>query len=121
MPIQNKDDLKKHIQELLRLKNIEQEYKNKINELKGSSDNIESNIVAYMNDNDFLDKEIIFDKNKLKCSNLKTSENITKKLLFDRLNVFLRSEEKATNAVKFIYENRKVSNKLTLKISNMKE
>ena len=54
MPIQNKDELKKHIQEYLRLKNIEQEYKNKINELKGSSDNIESNIVTYMNDNDFL-------------------------------------------------------------------
>ena len=46
-----------------------------------------------MNDNDFLDKEIIFDKNKLKCTNFKTQESITKKLILDRLKKFLNNED----------------------------
>jgi len=120
MPIENKDDLKKNIQEYLRLKSIENEYKNKISTIRESSDNIENNIVSYMNDNDFLDKEIIFDKNKLKCTNLKTQESITKKLIIDRLKKFLKNDDVALKATEFIYDNRKSTNKLTLKVSNIK-
>ena len=120
MPIENKEDLKKHIQEYLRLKSIESEYKTKINTLKESSDTIEDNIVTYMNDNDFLDKEIIFDKNKLKCTNFKTQESITKKLILDRLKKFLNNDDIALKATEFIYDNRKSTSKLTLKVSNIK-
>jgi hypothetical protein len=120
MPIQNKDELKKNIQEYLKLKNAESEYKNKINVLKKSYDNIENNIIHYMNDNDFLDKDIIFDKNKLKCSNLKTQESITKKLILERLKKFFNNEENAIKATEFIYSDRKSTNKLTLKVSDLK-
>ena len=76
MPIHDKNDLKNNIQEYLNLKKIENEYKQEISKLKQSYDVIENNIVSYMNNNDYLDKEIIFEKNKLKCSNTKTSETI---------------------------------------------
>ena len=120
MSINNKNDLKTHIQEYLRLKKIENEYKQEINKLKNSYDMIENNIISYMNQNDYLDKEIIFEKNKLKCSNVKTTETITKKYLFDKLKVFLKNEEAANQAVQFIYDERKISNKMSLKISDIK-
>ena len=120
MPIHNKNDLKNNIQEYLNLKKIENEYTQEISKLKQSYDVIENNIVSYMNSNDYLDKEIIFEKNKLKCSNTKTSETITKKYLLEKLKLFLKNEEAANQAVQFIYSSRKETNKLSLKVSDIK-
>ena len=120
MEIQNKDDLKHNLALYLKLKDDEDELKKKINKIKSQSDDIHNSILNYMNEKDILDKELIFDKRKIKCANNKISEGITKKLLLDKITQYLNDEKKALELTNFIYNSRKSTNKILLKVSNLK-
>ena len=51
---------------------------------------------------------------------MKTQDNITKKLIYERLKIFLKSEVMATDATNFIYSDRNSNQKPIIKISNIK-
>ena len=51
---------------------------------------------------------------------MKTQDNITKKLIYERLKIFLKSESVATDAINFIYSDRNSNQKPIIKISNIK-
>ena len=121
MEIENKEDLKHNLTLYLKLKDEENELKSKINKLKSKSDDIHDSILNYMNEKEILDKELIFDKRKIKCTQSKISESITKKLILERLKLFLKDENLANQATNFIYSDRNSSQKLSLKISNIKK
>ena len=99
----------------------EEIYKEKIKNLKIKKDKIHDTIINYMSNNDILDKEIIFENNKIKCGSSKTTESITKKLIFQRLKEFLKDENLATQATNYIYNDRNSSQKLVLKILDLKK
>lgn len=120
MEIESKEDLKNNLSLYLKLKDEENELKTKMSKLKSKSDDIHDSILNYMNDKDILDKELIFDKRKIKCANNKISESITKKYLIDRLTIYFKDDKKAQEITNFIYNNRKSTNKILLKISNLK-
>lgn len=116
-----KSQLKLYISEFINLDKEENVYKDKIKNLKNKKEKIHDNIVNYMSNNDILDKEIIFENNKLKCASSKITESITKKLIFERLKVFLKDENIATKATNFIYSDRNSTQKLSLKVTNIKK
>ena len=116
-----KSQLKLFISEFITLDKEENIYKDKIKNLKNKKDKIHDNIVNYMSNNDILDKEIIFENNKIKCASSKITESITKKLILERLKLFLKDENLANQATNFIYSDRNSSQKLSLKISNIKK
>ena len=120
MEIESKEDLKNQISTYMEIKDQENEIKTKLSKLKSKSDAIHDSILNYMNEKDILDKEIIFNKKKIKCSNTKISESITKKLILERLKSFLGNEKHASDATNFIYDNRKSTNKISLKITGLK-
>tara|TARA_B100001173_G_C15971871_1_gene540390 strand:+ start:989 stop:1354 length:366 start_codon:yes stop_codon:yes gene_type:complete len=120
MEIESKEDLKNNLSLYLKLKDEEDELKNRLSKLKSKSENIHDSILNYMNEKDILDKELIFDKRKIKCANNKISESITKKLLLDRLTTYFENEKRAHEVTNFIYNNRKSTNKILLKVSNLK-
>ena len=66
------------------------------------------------------EQDIIFGDKKIKYSTLKVQDNITKKLIYDRLKIFLKDDVIANNATHFIYSDRNVSEKNFLKISEIK-
>ena len=116
-----KSQLKLFISEFITLDKEECIYKDKIKNLKNKKEKIHDNIVNYMSNNDILDKEIIFENNKIKCTSSKITESITKKLILERLKLFLKDENLANQATNFIYSDRNSSQKLSLKISNIKK
>lgn len=117
----DKSQLKLFISEYININKEEDIIKNKIKVLKNKKEKIHDNIVNYMSNNDILDKEIIFEDSKIKCSSSKITESITKKLIFERLKQFLKNENLASEATNFIYKDRNSSQKLSLKISNIKK
>ena len=52
---------------------------------------------------------------KLKYTISKTKKAVSKKDLLQKLSIFLKSSDKANNAMKFIYDNREVVEKVRLK------
>lgn len=116
-----KSQLKLYISEFINLDKEENLYKDKIKNLKNKKEKVHDSIVNYMSNNDILDKEIIFENNKLKCASSKITESITKKLIFERLKVFLKDENMATKATNFIYSDRSSTQKLSLKVTNIKK
>ena len=110
-----KSQLKLFISEFITLDKEENIYKDKIKNLKNKKDKIHDNIVNYMSNNDILDKEIIYENNKIKCASSKITESITKKLILERLKLFLKDENLANQATNFIYSDRNSSQKLSLK------
>ena len=117
----DKNQLKQFINDFITLNKEEEIYKEKIKNLKNKKDKIHDTIINYMSNNDILDKEIIFENNKIKCGSSKTTESITKKLIFQRLKEFLKDENLATQATNYIYNDRNSSQKLVLKILDLKK
>lgn len=116
-----KSHLKGIISEYIILDKEENIYKDKLKNLKNKKEKIHDNIVNYMSNNEILDKEIIFENNKIKCASSKITESITKKLILERLKIFLKDENLANQATQFIYKDRNSSQKLSLKVSNIKK
>jgi len=54
------------------------------------------------------------------CKQVKTTEAITKRLIFKKLKEFLKNEDYAEKATQHIYSDRAVTQKYALKISNKK-
>jgi 2C-methyl-D-erythritol 2,4-cyclodiphosphate synthase len=117
----NKENLKVYIEQLIDIEKQEEKYKNISSTLKKEKELLNQNIIDFMNKNNIANKDIIFGEKKIKCSSIKIQESITKKLIFDRLKVFLKNEETAKNAVDFIYQERNSSQKYFLKISDIKK
>ena len=117
----DKNQLKQFINDFITLNKEEEIYKEKMKNLKTKKDKIHDTIINYMSNNDILDKEIIFENNKIKCGSSKTTESITKKLIFERLKQFLKDENLATQATNYIYSDRNSSQKLILKILDLKK
>ena len=112
--------LKEYIEKLISLENQELKYKTEMNNIKKEKENISNSILNYMEKNNITDKEIIYGNNKIKYSSIKIQDNITKKLIFERLKIFLKNENLATEATNFIYSDRNNSIKKSLKITNNK-
>lgn len=117
----DKTQLKTFITDFISLNNDEEILKTKLKNLKMKKDKIHDVIINYMSNNDILDKEIIFEQNKIKCSSSKTTESISKKLILERLKIFLKDENIATQATTYIYSDRNSTQKLSLKVSNIKK
>jgi len=114
-------NLKEYIEKLISLENQELKYKTEMNNIKKEKENISNSILNYMEKNNITDKEIIYGNNKIKYSSTKIQDNITKKLIFERLKIFLKNENMATDATNFIYSDRNNSIKNSLKITNIKK
>jgi len=114
-------NLKDYIEKLVDLENQEEKYKEKMNNIKKEKENISNTIMSYMEKNSITDKDIIFGDNKIKYTSTKIQDNNKKKLIFERLKIFLKNENMATDATNFIYSDRNNSIKNSLKITNIKK
>jgi len=110
-------NLKDYIEKLVDLENQEEKYKERMNNIKKEKENISNTIIDYMEKNSITDKDIIFGNNKIKYTSTKIQDNITKKLIFERLKIFLKNENLATDATNFIYADRNNTIKNSLKIT----
>ncbi len=117
----SKIELKTFISDFIHLNKQEDELKQKMKYLKTKKDKIHNSIINYMSEHDITNKDILFEDNKISCSTVKTTECITKKLIFEKLKVFLKSEDMAVKATDHIYNERQVTQKYALKISNAKK
>lgn len=116
----NKDDLKDNIEKLIEIENEEQKIKKYLSSLKEKKENLNDIIISYIEKNNYQDKDIILGDKKVKYAILKNQDNITKKLILDRLTIFLKNTEIAQNATQFIYSERNINQKSILKIMDLK-
>jgi hypothetical protein len=112
--------LKEYIEKLVELDREEEKYKNIFSNIKKEKESLNTNIINYMEKNNITNKDIIFDNKKIKYITNNVTENITKKLILERLTIFLKNEEIANEATKFIYSDRSSTKKNSLKILDAK-
>jgi hypothetical protein len=112
--------LKNNIEKLIQLENEENKHKEHINKLKKDKDEISTNIITFMERNKITDKDIIFGDSKIKYTQTKIQEGITKKRIHERLTTFLKNENIAKEATDFIYSEREAKINKSIKISNNK-
>jgi hypothetical protein len=116
----NKDNLKDNISKLIEIENEEQKIKKYVASLKEKKENLNNLIISYIEENNYQEKDIILGDKKIKYTISKNQDNITKKLILERLTIFLKSSEIAESATQFIYSDRNVNQKSILKIMDLK-
>jgi hypothetical protein len=116
-----KENLKEYVQKFFEIEKEEEKYKDILSKIKKQKDILNENIINFMDKNNIKDKDIIFGDKKIKYAATKVQASITKKLIYDRLTIFLKNEEIANNATNFIYSDRDNSLKYSLKISDIKK
>lgn len=114
------DNLKIYIQKMIEIDDEEDKYKNILSKIKNEKENLNNNIIKLLEKNNITDKDIIYGNKKIKYGISKVQDSITKKLIEERLKIFLKDEILANNATNFIYSKRHVNEKPVLKISNIK-
>jgi hypothetical protein len=114
------NNLKDYIQKLVEIEKEEEKYKNICSNLKKEKENLNEHIINYLEKNKITNKDIIYGDKKIKYSLMKVQDNITKKLIYERLKIFLKSESIATDATNFIYSDRNSNQKPIIKITNFK-
>ena len=112
--------LKGYVEKLFEIEKEENKYKNLMADMKKEKEILNQHIMNYMVSNDIKDKDIIYGSKKLKYSSMNVQDTITKKLINDRLKIFLKDEIMAANATNFIYSDRNKTTKNYLKISDIK-
>ena len=115
------DLLKEHIQKLININEEEEKYKKKINDIKNEKEKINEYIINFIETNNIKDKNIIMGDKKINYVNNKISDTVTKKLILERLKIYLKNEEEAINATNFIYSDRNKSDKKFIKIIDIKK
>ena len=78
------------------------------------------NIIPPNTTSKITDKDIIFGNSKIKYTQTKVPEGITKKRIQDRLTIFLKNENIAKEATNFIYSERESKINTSIKITNTK-
>jgi hypothetical protein len=113
--------LKEYIERLIELDNEEEKYKDIFSKIKKEKEGLNNTIMNFMEKNNITEKDIIYGDKKIKYTTNNVIENITKKLIFERLKIFLKNEKMADEATKFIYSERTSTKKNTLKIIEKKK
>ena len=116
----NKDNLKDNIEKLIEIENEEQKIKKYMTSLKEKKESLNDSIITFIEENNYQDKDIIFGDKKIKYVVSKSQDGITKKLILEKLTIFLKNNEIAENATKFIYSERNTTAKSILKIMDLK-
>jgi len=112
--------LKEYIEKLVELDKEEEKYKTIYSNIKKEKETLNTTIIEFMENNNITNKDIIFGNQKIRYVTNNTVENITKKLIFERLKLFLKNESMAHEATNFIYLNRTSTKKNCIKISGIK-
>ena len=112
--------LKEYVEKLFEIEKEENKYKNLVSDIKKEKEILNQHIMDYMISNDIKDKDIIYGDKKLKYTSMNIQDTITKKLINDRLKIFLKDDIMAANATNFIYSERNKTTKNYLKISDIK-
>lgn len=114
-------NLKEYVYKLLEIEKEEKKYKSIFDNLKNEKEELNKMIIHLMEKNNITEKDIIFGDKKIKYTKNKVQDSITKKLIEERLKIFLKNEDTAKDATNFIYTNRNSSEKIYLKITNIKK
>ncbi len=109
-------NFKHYVEKLVDLEKEEEKYKEMMVKIKKDKDMVSNTIIEFMEKNKIEDKDIIFGESKIKYVKNRIQEGITKKLIQDRLRIFLKNEVLANQATEFIYSDRNANIKKTLKI-----
>jgi len=115
------NNLKNYVERLIEIENQEEKYKNRFMELKKEKEEISNSIIHFLEKNKMTNKDIIYGDSKIKYSQTKIQDGITKKLIQDRLKIFLKNEQMAIEATNFIYSDRNSEIKKSLKIFDIKK
>lgn len=114
------ETFKKNVKRILDLEEEEKKLKEKMDLIKREKEEMQESVIYFMEKNNITQKDIIIGKKKIKYVQMKTTENITKKLIYDKLKLFLQSDDRAMQGTEFIYNDRNSKTRTVLKICDIK-
>jgi hypothetical protein len=110
------DTFKDNVKQWVELDNQSHRYKLEMDGLKKKKaeyelerDKVGDNILNFMETNNLSDNEIVISDGKLKYFNSKTSTSISQKFINERLKLYFKDEDKATEVLDFIYSGRETT------------
>jgi|LakMenEpi03Aug12_release.lakeMendotaPanAssembly.Ray.scaffolds.fasta_scaffold258034_1 hypothetical protein len=109
------NEFKEAVKKWVDLDNERKNVMQKSNNIKKDMDNVESFIITFMESNNMTDKNILINDGKLCYDLTKTHETLTKKFMLDKLTLYFKDEEKAKDIVEYLYDNRGVKDKKSIK------
>lgn len=95
----------------------ERDLRERLRNLKRDKDGVEGIIINYMQTKNIQDRPIHIGEDVMQYAETRSYETVTKKLLLERLTDFLRSGDRAKEAVDFIYLNRSHQVKAGLRLN----
>ena len=114
------DNFKRNIKKIIDLENEEKRIKDMLNKIKEEKDNLNDNLILFMESNNITNKDIIYGDKKIKYIKTKNTEGITKKLIYEKLRNYFQSDKSASEATEYIYKDRASEYKTTIKITDVK-
>ena len=115
------DNFKNDIKNLLDLTDKMDKLKKSLNEIKSQKDDLENDVLNYMNENNIKHKDIYLNNNKITYSSIKSYECISKKYVLQKLKDILKDEQLADKATNYIFDTRTTTQKDYLKIAASKK
>ncbi len=117
----NVELFKKNVKKFMEINEQEEKIKEKMKELKNEKDGLENFILNFMEQNKITDRDIDVGDFKLKYSQNKKTESVTKKLILERLQQYFNgNEQKAKELLDFIYQERTSEMISSIKLSAKK-
>ena len=109
------NEFKEAIKKWVELDDKRSEFNQKSNKIKKDMNNIESFILSFMDANNMKEKNILIKDGKLQYNTTNSPETITKKYILEKSTLFFNDEKKAEDFVRFLYDNRSYTEKVSLK------
>jgi len=116
MDSEDAQQFKTHVRRYLQIVENENRLKEELNVLKQEKSQIENSVLDFMERNSYQDRDFIVGDYKLKYQRTKETGSVTKAYTYERLVQYLnQDEDKAKEALEFIYSGRNSTYKTSLK------
>lgn len=116
MDSEDGQQFKNHVRRYLQIVEQENRLKEELNAFKQEKSQIENAVLDFMERNSYQDRDFIIGDYKLKYQRTKETSTVTKTYTYERLVQYLnQDEEKAKEALDFIYNGRNSTFKTSLK------
>ncbi len=115
------NQFKRSLKRYLEIHENEERVKEEVKNMREEKDNIENYLLDFMERNQYQNKDIDVGNYKIKYSQTKQTESVTKKLIYERLyQYFQEDENKAKELLEFIYQERSSTTKTSIKLTPKK-
>ena len=114
-------NFRESIRKLVELEEEETRIKDTLNKTRQAREELNDEIIEYMEKNGITEKDIVFGNKKIRYVKSANQISITKKLIHERLAQYYKNEGEAEKVTNFLYSDRERVEKVTIRVDSIRE